>query len=85
LPAEEIAAAAQTHGAKAVALSIIFPGDDALLRGELAKLRQALPDTPLLIGGRVAAHYQEIIEQLGAHRMENLALLAQMLQKIAIL
>ncbi len=83
LPAEEIAAAAQTHGAKAVALSIIFPGDDALLRGELAKLRQALPDTPLLIGGRVAAHYQETIEELGAHRMENLALLAQMLQKIA--
>lgn len=83
LPAEEIAAAALTHSAKAVALSIIFPGDDALLRSELAKLRQALPETLLLIGGRVAAHYQETIEATDAHRIESLGLFAQTLQKIA--
>lgn len=85
LPAEEIAAAALTHSAKAVALSIIYLEDDTLLRGELTKLRQALPDIPLLIGGRMAPHFQAVIDEIDALRIDNLALLAQLLQKIATL
>lgn len=38
LPAEEIAGAAHQSQARAVALSLVYPGDDPFLRGQLVKL-----------------------------------------------
>jgi hypothetical protein len=40
LPAEEIVAAAGRRGARAVALSVVFPADDARLYDELRRLRR---------------------------------------------
>ena len=82
LPAEEIAGAAITHSASAVALSIIYPGDDSLLSTELHKIQRALPAIPLLIGGRAAAHYKSTIEEIGAQYVGHLALMPEMLSKI---
>jgi methanogenic corrinoid protein MtbC1 len=67
LPAEDIAAAAQQHRARAVALSLVYPPDDPHLPQELARLRQYLaPEVAVFVGGRAAAAYGEILQRLGA-------------------
>jgi methanogenic corrinoid protein MtbC1 len=72
LPAEEIAAAAERVGARAVALSIIFP-DDTHLSSELRRLMQLVPEeTAVLVGGRGAVHYSDLLEELGASHISDL-------------
>lgn len=72
LPAEEIAAAAETNGSRAVALSIVL-ADDPHVKNELAKLGQLLPETiALLVGGRSSAHYADVLQQIGAVRLPDL-------------
>lgn len=62
LPAEEIAACAAQRGARAVALSLVYPGDDPAIPEELRRLRKLLPhDTALLIGGRAAFGYHQAL------------------------
>ncbi len=74
LPAEEIAGAAVQKDAKAVLLSIIYPGDDPHLGGELLKLRRLLgDDMALLVGGRAAWHYQRFLSQARAVSLANLS------------
>ena len=74
LPAEEIAGAAAQKEAKAVLLSIVYPGDDPHLGGELVKLRRLLGDEIALIaGGRTSAHYQRFLSQAGAVTLANLS------------
>lgn len=73
LPAEEIAAAAVQKGAKAVALSIVYPPDDPLLNEELRRLRRLLPrTTEIIVGGRAAVSYAAALDETGARRVENL-------------
>jgi methanogenic corrinoid protein MtbC1 len=72
LPAEEIAAAAQSNRARAIALSIVLP-DDAHLNNELSRLGQLLPDNvALLVGGRAASHYSDTLREIGAVRLQDL-------------
>jgi MerR family transcriptional regulator, light-induced transcriptional regulator len=72
LPAEEIAAAAVQTGAKAVALGIVYPPDDALLPEELRRLRRLLSrTTELIVGGRAAVSYSAILDETGARRVES--------------
>ncbi|UCC84196.1 MAG: MerR family transcriptional regulator [Gemmatimonadota bacterium] len=67
LPAPSIATAVDMTGARAVALSIIFPTDDPDLPDELRSLRRQLSDEVLLIvGGRGVAGYRSVIEEIGA-------------------
>ena len=74
LPAEEIAGAALQEQTRAVGLSIVYPGDDPHLAGELVKLRRALgSDIAILIGGRAAAAYGEVLERVAAVRIDALA------------
>lgn len=62
LPAEEIAACAKMRGADAVALSIVYPGDDPAVPEELAHLRKILPQhIALFIGGRAAFGYHQTL------------------------
>ncbi len=82
LPAEEIAAAALNHGARAVALSMIYTGDELLIRGELRKLHRSLAHCALLIGGRASAHYAPIIEEMGAYHLRDLKALVPLLQTL---
>jgi DNA-binding transcriptional MerR regulator/methylmalonyl-CoA mutase cobalamin-binding subunit len=67
LPAEDIVAAQSRSGAEAVALSLVYPGDDPMLTRELRRLRKLLGDeTPLLIGGRAAVNYANLLADIRA-------------------
>lgn len=73
LPAEEIAAVAEQNGARAVALSIVYPPDDPRLGGELEKLRRLLPqDVIILAGGRAAEAYTAALDGIDAVRIANI-------------
>lgn len=73
LPAEEIAAAADVHGASVIALSIVHPGDDPRVPQEIHKLRRLAGDqTALLVGGRAAPSYEETIMQCGGVLIRDL-------------
>jgi methanogenic corrinoid protein MtbC1 len=58
LPAEEIAGAAHSISARAVALSIVYPPDDPQIGAELRTLRRLLPEEiALIVGGAAAPSY----------------------------
>jgi MerR family transcriptional regulator, light-induced transcriptional regulator len=73
LPAEEIAGAAHQSRARVVALSIVYPGDDPFLRGELIKLHRGLAEgVVLLVGGQGAEAYRGVLDEIAAVWLENL-------------
>ena len=73
LPAAEIAGAARQNHARAVALSLVYPEDDARLESELTRLRELLPaDVVVLAGGRAMPAYREVLEAIGATQMHDL-------------
>ncbi|HVT37415.1 MAG TPA: MerR family transcriptional regulator [Gemmatimonadaceae bacterium] len=83
LPAAEIAGAARQSAARAVALSLVYPEDDPLLGGELARLRELMPqETILLAGGRAASAYGEALEKVGALQMKDLGHLGAILDTL---
>lgn len=83
LPAAEIAGAARQKRARAVALSLVYPEDDANLPGELKLLRDALPkDTTLIVGGRAMPSYRETLVSLGAVPVEDLVQLGLALDRL---
>jgi DNA-binding transcriptional MerR regulator/methylmalonyl-CoA mutase cobalamin-binding subunit len=83
LPAEEIAAAARQKGARAVALSIVYPIDDPHMSVELSKLAQLLgPSTPILVGGRGAPSYRQVIDESGARYIPDIQSLRNELEAI---
>jgi DNA-binding transcriptional MerR regulator/methylmalonyl-CoA mutase cobalamin-binding subunit len=85
LPAEEIAGATHQNHARAVALSLVYPGDDPFLRGELVKLQRGLADgVVLLVGGQAAHAYESVLEEIGAVRPEDLADLRQHLELLRL-
>ena len=73
LPAEDIIEAADSRGASALALSVVYPTDDPQLPAELRKL-QLLNDRrlPLLVGGRAAKAYEPVLTEIGARRIGGL-------------
>lgn len=74
LPAPEIAGAFRQAGARAIALSLVYPEDDARLEGELTQLRELLPpEVPILVGGRACPAYSAACDKIGALRAGSLA------------
>lgn len=73
LPADDIACAAIQTEASVVALSVVYPGDDPNVGHELRKIRRAIGEAALLVGGRAAGNYQRIIEEVGAIRINDIA------------
>jgi len=74
LPALEIAGAARQTQARAVALSLVYPDDDAALPQELATLRRYLPAaTALLAGGRAVSAYRPALAAADAILVDDLA------------
>jgi len=72
LPVEEIAAVADSLEAKAVALSIVYPGDDQQLKSDLQNLKRILPQNiSIIIGGRASADYLDIIDEIGATHIKD--------------
>lgn len=83
LPAEETVAAAQQHLAKAVALSIIHPSDDAHLQYELLKLRRYLPqNVEIIVGGRASADYSDVLAEIGVMRLDSMLQLCAQLETL---
>jgi len=73
LPAEDIAAAAKQAGARAVALSVVYPMADPVTAAELERLAGYLPcGVMLYIGGRAARSYVEALAGTNAVFPESL-------------
>jgi DNA-binding transcriptional MerR regulator/methylmalonyl-CoA mutase cobalamin-binding subunit len=67
LPAEELAAAARQTAARAIALSLVYPGDDPHLERELIRLRRLLgQNVHLIVGGRSSARYESVLHRVSA-------------------
>lgn len=84
LPAAEIAVAARRTGARAVALSLVFPAADPSTERELESLAAALPeDVVLLTGGSGAGDYAPTLGRIGAHILPDTRTLVGALHRIA--
>jgi methanogenic corrinoid protein MtbC1 len=67
LPAEDIAAAVRSRGARAILLSLVFPHGDSHTTNELRELRHLLgDDVQILAGGQAAESYGEVLAEVGA-------------------
>ncbi len=85
LPAEEIAAAAKQNHAKAVGLSIVYPGDDARMSEEMRKLRRGVTDeVTILVGGRAASSYHDIFESISALQLKDMISLGVALESLRL-
>lgn len=73
LPAAEIAVAVVQAEANALVLSIVYPGDDPKLPGELSALRKHLPDVELIVGGRGAPGFRAVLKKIRARLVTNLS------------
>jgi methanogenic corrinoid protein MtbC1 len=83
LPAEEIATAVQHHGAKVVALSVVYPADDPRVADELLKLRRYLArDVEMVVGGRGSHGYQAVLDTIAATQLHDLAALRNHLETL---
>lgn len=83
LPPEEIAAAAVQKAARAVAVSIVYPPDDALLVEDLKRLRRLLPPTvEMIVGGRASSAYTSVLQEIGALHVNSLAALRHELEQL---
>jgi methylmalonyl-CoA mutase cobalamin-binding subunit len=73
LPAAEIALAVRQKSAKVLALSLVYPVDDAKLPHELRSIRQFIPsDTKIVVGGRATAAYARVLEEISAKVVSDL-------------
>ncbi len=83
LPAAEIAGAAVQNRARAVALSLVYPMDDAEIPRELAALRRYLPaGVALVAGGRAMPAYREALNRVGAMQTEDMDEFARQLEAL---
>lgn len=83
LPVEEIIAAAIKLKSKAIGISIVYPNDDFNLSRDLMKLIQILPeDIKLIVGGRSAKGYSEILKKIGAIEVKDFPKFREELRKI---
>ncbi len=72
LPSEEIAAAVRFTQARAVTLSISFESDDLVIPKEIRRLKTLLGGrTALIVGGRAAAHYKAVLDEVGVVNIQS--------------
>ena len=82
-PMDEIAFAATEKSAKAVALSICYPGDDPHLPMKLKKLYRQLPaGTTVLTGGASMDSYRAVLDDIGAVCLYDLGALQTTLDEL---
>lgn len=83
LPGPELAGAVRQCQARALALSLVYPEDDARLEGELKRLRALLPaDVRILAGGRAMPAYHDTLVEIGAVPVGDLSDLAAKLEAL---
>ncbi|MDP2481382.1 MAG: MerR family transcriptional regulator [Candidatus Palauibacterales bacterium] len=84
LPAADIAAAAGRLGARAVAVSLVYPAADPATADEIRRLRETLPAaTRLLAGGGASGSYADVLDEVGAGTPGDLAGLREILRTLA--
>jgi methanogenic corrinoid protein MtbC1 len=84
LPAAAIASAAAVTGARAIALSLVFPEDDPLMDGELRALHAAIPSqVHIVAGGSATSAYRPALDAIGATVVTDLPSLRHWLAKQA--
>jgi DNA-binding transcriptional MerR regulator/methylmalonyl-CoA mutase cobalamin-binding subunit len=82
LPVADILSAAREVGAHAVALSLVYPAEDAGLLADLEQLRNGLDRrAALLVGGTAAAADRDQLTSMGAEVMDSLAEFRTALQR----
>jgi len=85
LPAEEIAAAIKYTNARAVTHSISFAANDHVVAKELRRLRKLIgPDIAIIVGGRAAEYYQDILNEVGVVNIQSYAHFRQILAELAL-
>jgi DNA-binding transcriptional MerR regulator/methylmalonyl-CoA mutase cobalamin-binding subunit len=83
LPAADIAHAVKESRASAVALSIVYPGDDPKLAAELKDLRGRLPEpVQIFAGGAAAPAYADALRRIGASLLPDLRAFREALAKL---
>lgn len=83
LPAEEIGAAVEHNHARVLALSIVYPAEDIRLVQELTKLgRYIKKGTSIIVGGRAASSYDQILNQISAIMINDLHALRPKLESL---
>ncbi len=82
LGAAEIAGAVRLREARAVALSIVYPEDDPSLAAELTRLRDLLPETAIVVGGRASFAYRDVLDRVRAQVAGDIAQLGQILDQL---
>lgn len=83
LPACELSGAAIQSKARAVALSVVYPDDDAELVLQFTNLRKYLPpEIAILVGGRAAESYADAITAIGASLLTDLTQLNRKLDEL---
>ncbi len=84
LPAEEIAAAAKYTNAIAVTISISFSSDDLVVPREIRRLKKLIGNhVALIVGGRAAAYYKGVLDEVGVLNIEGYAHFREILDDLA--
>ena len=82
LPAADIALAVRRRGARALALSLVYPPDDPDLPAELVRIWNSLPaGVELLVGGAAAQGYSQTLSAIEAFEATDLSELREHLLK----
>jgi len=80
LPAAEISLAVRQKSAAVLALSLVYPANDPRLADELMAIRQFVAtETRIIVGGRAANAYTEVLGQISAKRVSDLTEFCQTL------
>jgi len=73
LPASDIAGAARDTSADAVALSIVYAPDPAVVESELRELRgQLAVNAPLLVGGAAVPSLKKVLDEIEAVQLSDM-------------
>lgn len=84
LPEEDLAACARTRRARAIALSVGCPDKCPTTEARLRKVRQLMPESmALIVGGKAAPGYLELIPDLPIFWAYDLSSLDQLLQQLS--
>jgi methanogenic corrinoid protein MtbC1 len=84
LPVADIVGSARQVGARAVALSAVYPADDPRLLDDLEQIRTALPaDVALIVGGAAAAPLRDRLAAAGVIPLDTLPELRATLRRLA--
>lgn len=72
LPTTDIASAARETGARAIALSVVYPSDDRRLVVAFRELKRALsPGVTIFVGGAAASGYRKVLDEIAAHTVSD--------------